>query len=192
MLFRSEKMNYYEQVMPHDSAWTVLNNLGNIEKGVQFIDQNNEVAQFNKLYNNYKVRCDDSLNQLVGIQKLLEKNNIELVSCKDPKPFLERLNNLLNGREQAEHTYLDEVEVAIAEKCQKTKQLNRTFEELNQKVNSLREYQQVLKETKPFIPANFSLYHDTNKDLENQDQGSIHSVRFNYLCGVINYVDKIK
>jgi len=46
--------------------------------------------------------------------------------------------------------------------------------------------------TKPFIPSNFSLYHDTNKDMENQEQGSIHSVRFNYLCGVINYSDKMK
>ena len=108
--------------MPHDSAWTVLNNLG-AKKCIQFIDQNSEVPFFNKLYNNYKLRCDDSLNKLVGVQKMLEKNNIEFISCKDPSNFLDRLNLMLDGREQAEHTYLDEVENQINEKTERTKQL---------------------------------------------------------------------
>lgn len=30
MLYRSEKVNYYDLVMPYASAWTVMNTLGNL------------------------------------------------------------------------------------------------------------------------------------------------------------------
>ena len=38
-LFRSEEMGYYNLILPHESVWEILNELG--EVGVlQFVDQN--------------------------------------------------------------------------------------------------------------------------------------------------------
>lgn len=38
-MFRSMQMGYYSIVMPHDSAWEILNELGELS-AISFLDQN--------------------------------------------------------------------------------------------------------------------------------------------------------
>jgi len=50
-LFRSERMLYYEFRMPRESAWEILNEIGEIDC-VEFIDQNSDKAAFARPFSN--------------------------------------------------------------------------------------------------------------------------------------------
>jgi V-type H+-transporting ATPase subunit a len=63
MLYRSEKVNYYDLVMPYASAWTVMNTLGNLNS-IQLIDLNKTENALNKTFNVYLKRCDDLLGKI--------------------------------------------------------------------------------------------------------------------------------
>jgi V-type H+-transporting ATPase subunit a len=57
-LFRSERMGYYNLVMPREAAWDVLNELGD-NSIVEFIDQNPSEPVFGRPFSNLIKRCED-------------------------------------------------------------------------------------------------------------------------------------
>ena len=140
--------------MPHDSAWSVLNNLGGVNS-ISFIDQNDHIPSFSRLYANYLRRCEDQLSAIREVDALCDQFDIEIGEVKDPKDLLELLNKILEGRQQAEHTYFDNIEQNISTKIAGIKTYNRNYQQLNDQINSLKEYKSLLELIKPFIPENF-------------------------------------
>jgi V-type H+-transporting ATPase subunit a len=57
-ILRSEDMGYYTLIMPHESAWVILNELGKLD-ALQFIDLNAGESIFNRNYALYIRRCDE-------------------------------------------------------------------------------------------------------------------------------------
>ena len=154
MLFRSEKMNYFELTMPHDSAWSILNNLGGI-KSLSFIDMNQDIPSFTRHYANYIRRTEDCTMVIRQVEVLINQFDIEVGHVKDPVDFLDLVNKTLEGREQAEHTYFDDIESTIHSRYEGIKTLNNNYNQLNDQINALKEYKLLLGLIKPFIPDNF-------------------------------------
>ena len=71
MLFRSEKINYYEVMIPFDAAWQTMNALGSISS-VQFIDCNEGNINAKLPYTDYIRRSDDSIARIRDFDKFFD------------------------------------------------------------------------------------------------------------------------
>lgn len=175
--------------MPFDSAWTILNNLGTVS-AIEFIDSQDGVPEFNRHFHNYSQRAESLLERLGWLNCLMLDFGMEPGLCREHSDFLEKLNSSLETRDQAEHTYFDEMEDKINGACEKLTDSVRNYELLLQNIGDCKEYKTVLELIKPHIPTNFKYYQDTTSDEE--PSGMVNSVRFGYMCGVIATIDRLK
>jgi len=53
-------MKYYNLVVPRESAWDVMNELGRISS-LHFVDYNPLIPMINRPFANYIKRCEDTL-----------------------------------------------------------------------------------------------------------------------------------
>ena len=77
-IFRSEEMAYYNLMMPSESAYEIMNELGNYSC-MQFVDLNPNVSVFNKMYANYIKRCDEAERRLRFFESEMRRFKINLV-----------------------------------------------------------------------------------------------------------------
>jgi V-type H+-transporting ATPase subunit a len=149
-LFRSDPMGYFSIAMARDSAWDVLNELGELN-AIQFTDLNSEQVVFNRPYSNYIQRCGEVENKVSSIDLLLKRFKKVIEKCEDPKIFIRHLKNYLERRTRAEHTFLEDVEAEMEEKLASLNDQIKTFDNLTEKYNHLVEYKQVLLKTKNLV-----------------------------------------
>lgn len=69
--YRSKPMKYYNLLIPRESAWDVMNELGALES-IHFVDYDTTLPMINRPFANYikrfhtivYFRCDDTLNKI--------------------------------------------------------------------------------------------------------------------------------
>ena len=149
-LFRSERMGYFNIVLPRNDAWEILNELGEIP-ALQFIDQNAADATFARPYNSYVKRCEEMENKIKSIEVEMTKFGKEVTRCDDVKTYLNNLKIFMNARNQAGHTYFEELEGELDEKLKRINDQIKTYDSLVEKYNHLVEYKQVLILTRPHL-----------------------------------------
>lgn len=66
-MFRSNLMLYYHLVMPRESAWDIINGLGELGC-VEIVDHEPTLPQLNRPFANYVKRCDDTLSQIATLR----------------------------------------------------------------------------------------------------------------------------
>lgn len=114
-LFRSERMGYYHITMPREGTWDVLNELG--QKGYnQFIDMNPNEPFFNRPFSGQIKRLEELELKVRTIEGWLDRFELPVVRCEDFHKYLEDLSMFLKNRNQAEITYIEEVESEINKK----------------------------------------------------------------------------
>jgi len=62
-LLRSETMGFYHLILPCESSWEILNELGRLSL-LHFVDLNGTIAAVNRPFTNYMKRCDEILLRL--------------------------------------------------------------------------------------------------------------------------------
>lgn len=62
-LFRSQPMKYYNLVVPRESAWGVMNELGNLDT-INFVDYDSTLPMINRPFANYIKRYHSSFYSL--------------------------------------------------------------------------------------------------------------------------------
>jgi len=149
-LFRSDRMGFYNLVMPREYAWEVLNELGGLDC-LQFIDQNSHETAFNRPYSNSIKRCEDIEAKIQTIEKAMKRFEINIDRCDDPKIFLYDLKTFLLTRNKAERTYFDDLEAFIDERAASISDHVKNYESLIENYHNLVEYRQVLIQTRPYI-----------------------------------------
>lgn len=98
--------------MPRESAWEILNELGNLSS-LHFVDHDPSLPLINRPFANYIKRCEDIFTKLDVIQKELTKWQIPVKKCKNHKDFLNNIKIKLNQRDRAARTYFEEVEADV-------------------------------------------------------------------------------
>jgi len=149
-MFRSDRMGYYNLIMPREYAWEVLNELGNLDC-LQFIDQNSHETAFNRPYSGYIKRCEDLEAKIQTIENAMKRFEIKIDRCDDPKIFLYDLKTFLLTRNKADRTYFDDLETFIEERGASLTEHLKNYESLIDNYDSLVEYKQVLLQTRPYI-----------------------------------------
>jgi V-type H+-transporting ATPase subunit a len=111
---RSEDMGYYTLVMPHESAWIILNELGKVD-GLQFVDLNEGETIFNRPYAGFVRRCEEAERRIKYIESEHRKFEVDIQENADVPSFLKDMEDLLRQRVSPPHTYFEELERMLEE-----------------------------------------------------------------------------
>lgn len=149
-MFRSDRMGYFNIMMPREYAWEVLNELGELDC-LQFVDNNVHETAFNRPYSNHVRRCEDLEAKINSIEAEMKRFDIPIERCDEPRVFLRGLKQFMMSRNKAERTYFEELESQIEEKVANLNDQIRSYDALIDNYNHLIEYRQVLLQTRPYI-----------------------------------------
>ena len=74
-IFRSEEMGYYNIMMPSESSYEIMNELGNLGC-LEFIDLNPGISVFNRMHANYIKRCYEAERKLRFLESEMRRFKI--------------------------------------------------------------------------------------------------------------------
>ena len=146
---RSEKMGFYNLVMPFESGWEILNELGEISC-LHFVPEKQELGP-NKPFSKYLRRCEEMKFKLEGFKELMKRFNRKVLEGVDTQLVLAHIKDVLKTRDRAEKTYFEEVENEIEEKSNYLNDQVKRFDDLLEKRDKLIEYKALLKKTKEVL-----------------------------------------
>ena len=106
---RSEKMGYYNLVMPFESGWEILNELGDISC-LHFVPDNKENMISNKPFAKYLKRCEEMKYKLDTFKELMKRFDRKIIPATEIGLTLSHLKQFLKIRDRAEQTYFGDVE----------------------------------------------------------------------------------
>jgi V-type H+-transporting ATPase subunit a len=107
-LFRSERMGYYNIVMPRESAWEIMNEIGELS-ALQFVDLNEHEQTLTRPYSSHIKRCEELELKIQSIEAHMKRFNKAIERCDNPKAFLRSLRDFLATRTKADVTYLEDL-----------------------------------------------------------------------------------
>ena len=198
-LFRSERMGYYNLVMPRESAWDVLNELG--EKScLEFIDQNPNDPAFGRPFSNILKRCEEIEVNLKQIEDLMRKFNVTVEKCHDCDEFLRNLSRQMTSRNKAESTLLEELEVDVESKGKAIMEQSMNYEAMQKKFITLVEYKAVLRKTREKLGDSYKARNavmnptldfekkeeEVEKQIDFVKEEDFKGSRLNYLAGILD------
>jgi V-type H+-transporting ATPase subunit a len=149
-LFRSERMGYFQLIMPRENAWEILNDLGEAS-AMQFVDRDPDEIAFTRPFAAQVKRCEEIESNLKSVENFMIRFNKKVSKCSDTKSFLLNLRRFLATRNRSEISYLDEVEFDVNEKTKQLDEQIKTFDNLKQKFHKFLEYKAVLMKTKAIL-----------------------------------------
>jgi len=189
-LFRSDEMGYFSLAASKEYAWDILNELGELD-ALQFVDLNAEESNFKRPYSNYLRRCEDLENKLNNIENYMNKFDLPIERCEDPKEFLRHLKHAIEARNKVERTYLDDVEGEINDRMAMLSEQIKSYETLIENYNHLVEYREVLAKTRQYIQG--ENMGEIQGEISGGDPYAVRGdIRFQYLAGVINKEDSLR
>ena len=135
-LLRSERMGFYNLIMPKESAIDILDALGSVSL-LQFIDPEGGEANFKRNYSLWVKRCEEISVKLGLIYREMKKYGKDVVKTEDYKGFLEYMSQQIRDKNVSHMIYFDRIEQEIEEKMNYMNDQIKKFDEINLKRNNL-------------------------------------------------------
>ena len=115
-ILRSEKMGYYNLITPRESAWYVLNEIGE-SKMIHFIDMDPESnSTFGRPFASYIRRSEDLIVKINFIEEEIKNFKRKIIKSPNYNEYQKYMTDFLKEREKAENMFFDEIETEINEK----------------------------------------------------------------------------
>lgn len=146
---RSERMGFYNLVMPFESGWDILNELGEISC-LHFVSDKENISM-NKPFSKYLRRCEEMKYKLDNICEFMKRFGRKIVPSNNVSSILFHLKQILQSRDRAEKTFFEEVENEIEQKSAYLSDQVKQYDELSEKQDRLIEYKAVLKKTREIL-----------------------------------------
>ena len=185
-LLRSEKMGYYDLIMPSDSAWAILNELGRVSS-LQFIDLNSSETIFNRRYASYIRRCEESERRLRYLSQEMQRFKIETAPVYDHRAYLLDMDEMLASRDSPPQTYLEQLEQELVHMEEHMTDQVKSYEKLMDHYNELVEFGIVLDKTKGFFFPDENLYRGEAQEIQMS-----YNPQFAVLTGVVEKQDVLR
>jgi len=135
-------MGYYQLVMPRESAWEILNEIGEISS-VHFINQEPENPMFNRPFTNSIKKGEEISGKIQFIEGQMKKFNEKIVKCPDVREFLKNFKKKMEKREKAQSLFLQEIEEEVESYSSQINIQIKNYENLLDKMKSLLEMKAV-------------------------------------------------
>ncbi|CAK67980.1 unnamed protein product (macronuclear) [Paramecium tetraurelia] len=156
-MLRSQEMSLYQLIMPRESAWAVMDQLGYMGK-VEIIDHDPSIPLIARPFANYIKRCDDLLNKLNLLIETAQKLTILKqfqISAKTSNKMCPKIHT---------HQYLDTLEDQINSKVNSFLELNRNHEQLLEQENIIIDQLDILQECRIYLGDDFFVSRDSKID----------------------------
>ncbi|CAD8069646.1 unnamed protein product [Paramecium primaurelia] len=183
--FRSKQMKFYSLVIPRESAWVVMDQLGRLGQ-LHIIDYDPLLPMMNRPFANYVKRCDESLFKLSGIDSLLKQFKKNIIYCEDTQKLLDHFRDIQNSRQKPGHTYFDELEQEIERKKNNIQEMSNNLQNLLDRVDQITEQKLVLEKAKEILGKSM-FSQSTPHNLNDYQQ-----LKFGQLIGVIDKEDETR
>jgi len=156
-LLRSEKMGFYNLIMPKESAIDILDALGSVTL-LQFIDPEGGESNFKRNYTLWVRRCEELSVKIGLIYREMKKYGKEIIKTEDYKGFLEYMNKEMRDKKVSHMVYFDQIEQEIEEKLNYMNDQIKKFDEINMKKSNLLANRVVLiRAKKILLESKFSM-----------------------------------
>jgi len=193
-LFRSEEMSYYDLCMPRESAWEIMNELGQ-HGALEFEDLNENENVFDRPYASYIKRCEEMMLNFEYIQQEMARFECELVQCPSIDDYLENLASHLEVRQKAESTFFSELENEVVEKIGHLRGQIIAYEKLSSDYNHFLERKYVLRYTRSFLGEDQEfLAQNVNDEIDVEKEKAEGEDMDEYVASLnsgLNYIDGI-
>ena len=157
-LLRSERMGFYNLIMPKESAIDILDALGSVSM-LQFIDPEGGEASFKRDYSLWVKRCEEISVKLGLIYREMRKYGKDVVKTEDYKGFLEYMSQEIREKNVSHLIYFDRIEQEIEQKMNYMNDQIKKFDEINNKLNNLLANRVVLCKAKSvLLGSKFTMY----------------------------------
>lgn len=125
-------------IIPRESAWFVLNELGRMNS-VELVDMNPEEASMSRPYYPMIRRIEDAIGKLIHIESEMAAYSIKNIKCRDTDEFLRGLGNV-KLQESSEDRFFETIEHLLDEKYSRLQDRIRNMEMLKHRKNELHDH----------------------------------------------------
>jgi V-type H+-transporting ATPase subunit a len=178
-------MKYCNLILPRESAWEILNSLGELSC-LQFIDQDPLSAYYSRPFSNFLRRCEDLRLKLDSIESESLKWDKTVLPCKNYSEFLKsrrqrdsEKSHQISGRRE-----FDELEEEITEKRDSLFRQLEYYEEINKRRENLKEERIVLQKFYEFVGSRKEIGLVLNEE-ETPRKKEEETGRVEFLSGII-------
>lgn len=137
--------------IPKDDAWKVFEQLGNCEVA-HFIDLNKSEQPFNLPYASRIKLCDETERKIHYLIQRCREMRIRIKKPSSVEVFSENIASIENSKKKAMHLLFDAIEQDVADKEEFVQRMSKQIQEMQNDVNKMDDYKQVLKFVKSMVP----------------------------------------
>ncbi|KAL4453720.1 hypothetical protein ABPG74_009616 [Tetrahymena malaccensis] len=197
-LFRSEDMEYCRIVLPRESAWETLNELGKNDC-IHQIDTDSHLPNIARPFHNQIKRCDEIEFMLNEIKQYINKYEGFIIKCKNVKDLVDVVfTKVLDSRQRAGKTYFEEIENDVIQRYNNLKDQVQNLDNISEKQKQLEEYKQVLNNAQQILGDAFFMdqqqsFSDDRIDIHGKGLEELRTdFNLNKISGIIDTSDTIR
>ncbi|CAD8048874.1 unnamed protein product [Paramecium sonneborni] len=193
-MIRSEGMSLYQLLIPRESSYDVMSELGQIDS-VMIIDHQQHLLS--KPFINQVQRCDEILNKVEYLLNQLNQIGQIIEHVYDFKLMLQEFDRVLSLKQIQKHTFINQIEEYINGKYQQVQQQIDTLSRLKSKLQNTIEAKEAMINARRWLGiAYFHSKSSTALDFDEQMIKSYHqhggmmpSQKFTHFVGVMDAKD---
>ncbi|CAD8142220.1 unnamed protein product [Paramecium octaurelia] len=193
-MIRSEGMSLYQLLIPRESSYDVMSELGQIDS-VMIIDHHQHLLS--KPFINQVQRCDEILSKAEYLLNQLNQIGQTIEHVYDFKLMLQEFDRVLSFKQIQKHTFINQIEEYITGKYQQVQQQIDTLSRLKSKLQNTIEAKEAMINARKWLGiAYFHSKSSTALDFDEQMIKSYHqhggmmpSQKFTHFVGVMDAKD---
>eukprot|EP01017_Pseudomicrothorax_dubius_P037966 TRINITY_DN562_c0_g1_i6.p1 TRINITY_DN562_c0_g1~~TRINITY_DN562_c0_g1_i6.p1 ORF type:complete len:853 (-),score=233.70 TRINITY_DN562_c0_g1_i6:186-2744(-) len=191
-MFRSQQMRFYSLYLPRDSAWTLMNKLGETS-AMQLVDMNPGETHLNRPFAGMIKRIEDLEGKLKYVEQEMQKFKVKTRRGDNIDAFMRGLRAFLSLRGKTQQTFFDEIEAETEEKLKVLGQHVKMYESGVAKRNEWVEYKSVLERTKDYVLGlvGHGDVHASGEDV-GVDFYAASGIRVSFIAGTIATEDTLR
>lgn len=191
---RSSPMKLYSLRLPRETAFTVINHLGELSL-LHFMDSSPESPMFSRYYSKSIKRCEECLLKLEDLTQIMHKFKKSPKKLDDIPKFLIEFRGMIKSRNKPETSYLDEVENEINEKYEQLQEQLKIYEDIAKNKSILLEEKVSMIRAKTFIRSHQTLGVFQEEEISLEEGVHFHenkNIQMHYYMGLLMNEDMIR
>lgn len=194
-MFRSMTMKHKKIRIPRDHAVEIMNELGKIKDGVEFLDLNKHLMEGQKNFFGMSKRCDENDKRINNVERICDRYGKVFVKFSSYEQFIQDLELEEKAAKRNNLIFFDAIEHEIIEDEKKMTELISSFDSIADNLDFIKEKKAVYDKISQLILSGngemFDLKRSKTGSSSDDEIGSAFS-GIQTIAGVVRAEDEIK
>ena len=191
-MFRSVVMKHKKIRIPRDRAIEIMEELGKIKDGIEFIDLNKHVMEGSKNFYGMIKRCDENEKRIINVEKLCERYKKTFVKYATYEQFMNDLEIEERASKKKNLNFFDSIDHEIVEDEKRVTELISSFDEIAENLDYIKDKKAVFDKISQLVLSGNNEYFDVRKSSHVVSDDELGSSGLQTIAGVIKAEDEIK